>query len=158
MTSCLCRGKADAPWTNENTLSNPTRLERSKERFFPPTKNQLWVPQNSRLAPDRWGHFSTGAPLSLSKETAPRDRHVSLSQIECSQSFPQGHDHSEPGIRSLSPFASSPYVAPGLSKCPGSSSIRSDDQYVENERLTSLIATFLLNAPFKISTQIQLGR
>lgn len=34
MTSCLCRGKADTSQTNENTLHNPTRLERSKEGFF----------------------------------------------------------------------------------------------------------------------------
>jgi hypothetical protein len=34
ITSCLCRGKADTPQTNENSLHNPTHLERSKAIIF----------------------------------------------------------------------------------------------------------------------------
>lgn len=52
MTSCLCRGKADTPQTNEITLHNLTHLERSKENFFDKI-NQLEVPKNSRLAQNR---------------------------------------------------------------------------------------------------------
>lgn len=34
MTSCLYRGKADTSQTNENTVHDPTHLERSKARIF----------------------------------------------------------------------------------------------------------------------------
>ena len=131
MTSCLCSGKADTPQTTENTLHNPTHLERSKARKFFDQKKKKKNPTHSCECLKTVGLLKTDKAIFQLEHPFPlqgadtTDRHISLPQIECSQYFSQGLDlgslrsgHSVP--------VSSPYPAPGPSRCASSSNFSND--------------------------------
>ena len=98
MTSCLCRGKADTPQTNENTLHNPTHLERSKARFFfffffdqkHPAASGL---KTVGLLKRDEASFQLEHPLPSPGRQPP--------QTECSQCFPKALTCLEPEIQLL---------------------------------------------------------